>query len=463
MKRRLQSIFGWGLICLPVMVMANSPSVMQVDQAQVTHWNQFVDDLYLLHQAQLQGKEIRTQSETGGYANYPDFFVETRYYDAATGLLLSRVQRESKHPDLIHLIEVNVYDDKQQLQRDYLAAYLPEHRNAPIQTLINLHAHQQGLHAFRQFDASGERIYEQCQGQFANKSVFISLDEDELVSGPAQRKKILDSPVYQQCFAAIPMRADEFLQPVQGSTPSLIAVMARPYSEDEVQSHIEELSQFLEAAPANTAYLVQRGNLYFVIHDFDLAILDFTDAIQHDKTVDDAYFGRGMALARNGQLAEGIADLTEYIRRQPESSVAYTKRGVRYLWSDEDKKAEADFRQALRLNPDNAEAHDDLGVIYARRGEYPRAIRHFSQTLRIDPSYIKARHNLAMVYYISGQDNEALANVDMVLAVTPQARDSLLLKAEILQQLGHVSAAAAIKQEAEFLPEGNWSEHIAIE
>ena len=115
------------------------------------------------------------------------------------------------------------------------------------------------------------------------------------------------------------------------------------------------------------------------------------------------------------------------------------------------------------MNPDNAEAHDDLGVIYARRGEYPRAIRHFSQTLRIDPSYIKARHNLAMVYYISGQDNEALANVDMVLAVTPQARDSLLLKAEILQQLGHVSAAAAIKQEAEFLPEGNWSEHIAIE
>ena len=68
-----------------------------------------------------------------------------------------------------------------------------------------------------------------------------------------------------------------------------------------------------------------------------------------------------------------------------------------------------------------------------------------------------------MAYYISGQDEQALANVDKVLEVTPQARDSLLLKAEILQQLGRISAAAAIKQEAEFLPEGNWSEHIAIE
>ena len=463
MRRQLILILGCCHMLLPVMASANSTAAVQVDQTQVKNWNQFADDLYLLHKSQLQGRKVRTQSETGGYATHPDFYVETRYYDETSGLLLSRVQRESKHPDVIHLIEVNVYDDKQRLQRDYLAAYLPEHRNAPIQTLINLHAYPEGLHAFRQFDASGQRIYEQCQGRYADKNVLISLDEDELLTGPAQRKNILEGPVYQHCFASIPMRVDEYLQPVQGSTPSLISTMERPFTDDEVQSRIDEFSQLLEVEPANTAYLVQRGNLYFVIHDFDLAILDFTDAIQHDNTVDDAYFGRGMALARNGQLAEGIADLTEYIRRQPKSSVAYTKRGVRYLWRGDDKKAETDFRQALQLNPDNAEAHDDLGVIYARRGEYPRAIRHFSETLRIDPSYIKARHNLAMAYYISGQDEQALANVDKVLAVTPQARDSLLLKAEILQQLGHVSAAAAIKQEAEFLPEGNWSEHIAIE
>ena len=463
MLRVLRSALGCGLLCLPVIVQANSPAALQVDQAQVRNWNQFVDDLYVLHQTQLQGKKVRTQTESGGYANYPAFYIETRYYDAASDLLLSRVQRERTHPDRIHLIEVNVYDEKQQLKRDYLAAYLPEHRNAPIQTLINLHAHHQGLDAFRQFDASGQRIYEQCRGHYADKRVFISLDEDELSAGPGRRSKILSSPVYQRCFAGIPMLADEYLRPVPGSLPSLITVMDRPYSEDEVQVRIQELSQRLEAEPDNTRYLVQRGNMYFVMHDFDLAILDFTDAIQHDPATDDAYFGRGMALARNGQLAEGITDITEYIRRQPNSSVAYTKRGVRYLWSDQENKAEADFRQALQLDPDNAEAHDDLGVIYARRGEYQRAIGHFTETLRIDPSYIKARHNLAMVYYISGQDQQALVNVDKVLAVTPQARDSLLLKAEILQQLGHISDAAAIKQEAEFLPEGNWSEHIAIE
>jgi len=464
MRSRLSVILGCWSLFVPFIALANTPSSIKVDNAQVKQWNQFADSLYLLHEQQLRDKKIRTQSETGGYATHPAFYVETRYYDANTGLLLSRVQRESKHPDVVHLIEVNVYDNDQRLVRDYLAVYLPDHRNAPIQTLINLHGYTKDLHAYRQFDASGARIYEQCQGEEGNKAVLISLDEDEFLSGPGRRTKILGSPIYQRCFAAIPTMADEFLQPLRStSTPSLIAVTALPLSEQEIQARIEGLSRLLEKEPANTGYLVQRGNLYFVIHDFDLAVVDFSDAIAHDQTLDDAYFGRGMALARNGQLAEGIADLSLYINRHPQSSVAYTKRGVRYLWSGDDKKAEADFRQALRFNPENAEAHDDLGVIHARRGEYTQAISHFSHTLRIEPTYLKARHNLAMVYYISGQDLPALDSVEKVLEATPQARDSLMLKAQILQQIGRTDEAAAIKQEAEFLPEGNWSEHIAIE
>lgn len=464
MRNRLSVVLGCWFLFVPGMMFATTPSSIKVDHLQVKQWNQFADSLYLLHQQQLEGKKIRTQSETGGYATHPAFYVETRYYDANTGLLLSRVQRESKHPDVVHLIEVNVYDQEQRLVRDYLAAYLPDHRNAPIQTLINLHGYTQDLHAYRQFDASGARIYEQCEGENGNQAVLISLDEDEFSAGPGRRAKLLDSQIYQRCFAVIPTLADEFLQPMQStSAPGLIALTAQPLSEEEIQARIQGLNRLLEKEPANTSYLVQRGNLYFVINDFDLAVMDFTDAIEHDKTLDDAYFGRGMALARNGQMAEGIADLSLYINRHPQSSVAYTKRGVRYLWSGDDKKAEADFRQALHFNPENAEAHDDLGVIHARRGDYETAISHFSQTLRIDPTYLKARHNLAMAYYISGQDLPALDNVEKVLEVTPQARDSLMLKAQILQQLGRFDEATAIKQEAEFLPEGNWSEHIAIE
>lgn len=439
---------------------ASSPSTIRVDKDAVREWNRFVDELEVLHKRQINNQPVTTRTRIGGYATHPEFYKETRFF-AEDGRLLSRIQRVRHNPDLIHLIEVNIYDEKKVLTRDYLAAYLPEHRNAPIQTLINLHAYNDDLHAFRQFDASGNRIYEQCKGKYKQDEVLISLEEDEFAEGPFQNEAMLQSPVYQTCFKGLPMEPTH-VHSSDKPGPSLINAMNRDTTYESVQARIEMLGKQLDTQPDNTHWLIERGNLYFLLHDFDLAVLDFTDAIKLDATLDDAYFGRGMALARSGQVKEGIADISVYIERNPKSSMAYTKRGVRYLWSGDDKRAEQDFVQALSLDPDNAEAHDDLGVIFARRGNYGQALDHFTRTVSIDPTYLKGYHNLAMVYYITGQDVLALDSIEKVLAVTPQARDSLMLKAEILDKLGDKQAAAAIKQEAEFLPEGNWSEHISV-
>ena len=64
-------------------------------------------------------------------------------------------------------------------------AYLPVFRNAPFQTLINLHHYEGKLDVFRQFDASGTRIYEQCKGRFLGGEVDISLEEDRIPSRAA--------------------------------------------------------------------------------------------------------------------------------------------------------------------------------------------------------------------------------------------------------------------------------------
>lgn len=204
------------------------PAAMKSDVHKVKNWNLFAEQLYILHQSQLENRTIRTEAHIGGYATHPQFYEETRYYDAESGVLLSRIQRESRNKETVHLIEVNVYDTKNKLQRDYLAAYLPEHRNAPIQTLINLHAHNNGLHAFRQFDASGDRIYEQCQGKHKGKEVFITLDEDQFSAGPYQRKKILNSQLYKLCFTGIPAMVDTHVLPVTGARPASLDLWTTP-------------------------------------------------------------------------------------------------------------------------------------------------------------------------------------------------------------------------------------------
>jgi len=189
---------------------------MEVDISQVSDWNGFSEALFALHKKRMQGREIKTTEHTGGYGGRlgeADFYKEISYIDADTGRLLSKIQWEREHPDTIHTIEVFIYDNAGRVTRDFLAAYLPWSRNAPVQTLINLHYYNGELHGFRQFDASGERIYEQCSGKSAGEDVFISLEDYELNTSPDRRPHIMSTRMYEACFGDLQKTAGAYTTP----------------------------------------------------------------------------------------------------------------------------------------------------------------------------------------------------------------------------------------------------------
>ena len=233
-------------------------------------------------------------------------------------------------------------------------------------------------------------------------------------------------------------------------------------ADDDIDSQIKHYTHALKTAPKSVALLIKRGDLYFKLHKFDMAIADYTSAIKLDAHADKAYYGRGLALGRNGNIRQGIKDLSIYLSRHPTDSNAYTKRGVRYLWLREDRKAEKDLSKAVALNPNNAEAHDDLGVVIARRGDYTTASKHFTSAMVIDPTYFKAFNNLAMVFYLTEDDDLALYTINESLDLRPDQRSPMLLKAKILHALGRDAEAAKVQEYAEFLPKGDWSEHVPL-
>lgn len=231
---------------------------------------------------------------------------------------------------------------------------------------------------------------------------------------------------------------------------------------EQLEAENAELTAKLVKEPKNIAWLSKRADNLFKLHDFAAAIEDYNLVLKIDDNVDASYYGRGLALGRAGDLDAGITDLTVFLKRHPQDSRAYTKRGIRHMWNQNEEGAERDFRQAIKHDPKNAEAHDDYGVILARRGDYADAEKHFLITVGVDSTYQKGWHNLAMVRFLSNQDASALLAVDTAITLRPEARDSLLLKAEILRVLGRIGEADALRDEAEFLPEGNWSEHISV-
>ena len=250
---------------------------------------------------------------------------------------------------------------------------------------------------------------------------------------------------------------------LSGAALADIATLDHAADQEEMLRQVAEQDRRIRNNPKDARAYLARGEAHFKLRDFESAIDDFTHALRLNDKLDDAYFGRGMARGRGGEIDAGIADLGVYLRRNPKSSLAYTKRGIRYLWKGDLDNAERDFRKALALDPRNAEAHDDLGVILAQRGEYPAALKHFEATVSADPTYQKGFHNLALVHYLTGNAAEGLTRVDQALRLIPDARDSLLLKAAILEALGREREAKAIKEEAEFLPQGDASARMPLQ
>jgi len=210
-------------------------------------------------------------------------------------------------------------------------------------------------------------------------------------------------------------------------------------------------------------HYVLRGDAFFLIAEFKKSVDDYATALKLDDQQIEAYLGKGLSLARSGLIKESIAQLDIYIERNPNSSLAYTKRGVRQLWLAEQDSAQKDFEKALEIDPSNAEAHDDLGVVYSKKKMYFEAADHFLSAIEYDPTYQKAYHNLALISYLTGKDQLALGFVNSAVDLDPNSKDTLLLKSQILLILGHEKDAKELKEYAEFLPEGNWSEHVPIQ
>jgi len=233
-------------------------------------------------------------------------------------------------------------------------------------------------------------------------------------------------------------------------------------NQEQLILYIKNHNQLIKENPLMAKYYLQRADAFFLNNNFDKAVDDYSKALKLDDKLNEAYLGRGLALARAGWLEESIDDLDIYIKRKPDSSFAYTKRGVRYLWLGNKNKARKDLQKAIQLDSQNAEAHDDLGVIFAQRMKYYEAADHFLSAIELDPSYHKAYHNMALISYITGKDRIALSFIENSLALASGSRESWLLKSKILNAIGNTSEADEAQEEAEFLPEGNWSENIPI-
>ncbi|ELP56658.1 tetratricopeptide repeat family protein [Microcystis aeruginosa TAIHU98] len=92
-----------------------------------------------------------------------------------------------------------------------------------------------------------------------------------------------------------------------------------------------------------------RGIDYIQQEKYDLALAEFTKAININPRYAEAYLNRGVLYAVQGKPDLALSDYNQALNINPRDAEAYVRRGILYYYRQETEKAIGDFRQAAEL------------------------------------------------------------------------------------------------------------------
>jgi tetratricopeptide (TPR) repeat protein len=138
----------------------------------------------------------------------------------------------------------------------------------------------------------------------------------------------------------------------------------------------------------------------------------------------------GVALARQGKLADAEAALREAIRHKPDEGGASAVTPNWYVSAHDNlaavlfrqgkyEQAEAAYREVIRLKPDYANAHHERGRILARQGKLADAEAAYREAASLEPKAVHTHLMLGDVRARLGRWDEAAAAFGRALELDP--------------------------------------------
>ncbi len=201
-----------------------------------------------------------------------------------------------------------------------------------------------------------------------------------------------------------------------------------------------------------------RGVRHVKNKEWDLAISDFTRAIQINSKDALAYDYRGCAQVLKGNLSEAVRDFSEVIKLTPTNARVYLNRAGAYYQLDEFDKSLSDVNEALRLNPQDPDAVVTRGNCFCKKGRFAEAVSEYSRAVQINPQSHRARTVLAWLRATCPlasirNGREAVENATIACELTKRTRwQCLNTLAAAFAECGDFEKALEHQREAMRLP-----------
>lgn len=183
---------------------------------------------------------------------------------------------------------------------------------------------------------------------------------------------------------------------------------------------ISDYSKAIDIDPQLAKAYNNRGLAYYNKRQYDSAISDYSKAIKIDPQFAKAYYNRGNTYEDKGQVDTAILDYSKAIEIDPQYAKAYNTRGLAYGSKGQLDSAISDYSRAIEIDPQNALAYNNRGIAYNSKGQTVLAISDCSKAIEIDPQYAFAYVNRGNAYGDKRQYDSAISDYSKAIEIDPQ-------------------------------------------
>ena len=171
---------------------------------------------------------------------------------------------------------------------------------------------------------------------------------------------------------------------------------------------IQNYTRAIELNPLDISAYNDRGFCYSQIEKYDDAINDLTRAMELNPLDLISTYNRGWCYSQIGKYDDAINDLTRAVALNPLYSTAYSQRGWCYSKIEKYDDAINDHTKAIELNPRNSNAYQNRGWCYSQIGKYDDAIKEYTRAIELSPLDVIAYKNRGWYYLQVGKYDDAL-------------------------------------------------------
>ncbi|MBT9317646.1 tetratricopeptide repeat protein [Leptothoe spongobia] len=189
-------------------------------------------------------------------------------------------------------------------------------------------------------------------------------------------------------------------------------------------SQVQELlDQTKSDAPNATDLWLQKGEILYLVKDYQASLNCFEHIIEIDPGKETAWNSKGLVLTNIESIEENTSTKNKLV-----------------------DAAIASFNQAIKLNPDYTTAFYNRGIALTKLGRYEEAIESYDKAIELDPNISDFWHNKAIAFFLLGRYEKAIVSGDKALQLKPEDNRIWTLQGLIADSLNW-------KQEAIYLYE----------